>query len=75
MNLCNLPGYIPVFAIPFGKSIDCDKETVDLCEEFGLQIAYSDNGYNINSGSGAIMRIPADGKDLNSLIMNILPNK
>lgn len=69
--LSRFPSYIPVFAIPFGKAIDVDADTVDVSADLGLKILYSENGYNIRAQNSGIRRIPADGKDLQKVIENI----
>ncbi len=70
--LSELPGFIPVFALPFGKMIDYDHETRKICDSMGLHVALSENGYNVGGGS-EILRIPADGRNFKMIFDQLQP--
>jgi peptidoglycan/xylan/chitin deacetylase (PgdA/CDA1 family) len=70
--LSKLNTYRPIFAIPFGKAHDWSKDTIDICKEIGLEIVFSDGGFNKRNSYG-IKRIPADGLDLSKSIKGLKP--
>lgn len=69
-NLCELkehPRFTPIFAPPFGTSIDINGDTLDLCRRHGLLPAFHNGGYNVGQVD-FIRRIPADGRCVSSII-------
>jgi peptidoglycan/xylan/chitin deacetylase (PgdA/CDA1 family) len=58
--LSGFPSYKPIFAVPFGKPIDWNEDTLRLSKELNLEIAFSNGGYNTDQSIG-IARIPVDG--------------
>jgi peptidoglycan/xylan/chitin deacetylase (PgdA/CDA1 family) len=65
--LSSLPSYKPVFALPFGKPIDWNGDTLNLCKQLNLEIAFSNGGYNTIKSAG-IERIPVDGLRISDTI-------
>jgi peptidoglycan/xylan/chitin deacetylase (PgdA/CDA1 family) len=62
--------YKPIFAIPFGKPIDWNSDTLDLCKELKLEVAFSNGGINTTKSFG-IERLPVDGFDLKNVVSSI----
>jgi peptidoglycan/xylan/chitin deacetylase (PgdA/CDA1 family) len=60
----------PIFAIPFGKPIDWNEETLKIAQELNLNIVLSNGGINRNFDQ-LINRIPADGKELSGIFDNL----
>jgi peptidoglycan/xylan/chitin deacetylase (PgdA/CDA1 family) len=59
-QLYDLPGYFPIFGIPFGRPHDWDSTVIKLCEEKGLAIAFANGGVNFPKAQFC-ERMPADG--------------
>ncbi len=57
--LQDLPGYIPVFAAPFGRGGDWSYETLRIAWELGLEVVLADGGVNYRR-LPALQRIPSD---------------
>jgi peptidoglycan/xylan/chitin deacetylase (PgdA/CDA1 family) len=57
--LGTLATYRPVFALPYGRPFDWDRETVRLCLQMGLEVCLADGGVS-RSGDLMVRRIPAD---------------
>lgn len=68
----SFPTYKPIFALPFGKSHDWNNDTIDICKDLGLEIAFSNGGFNTKRNFG-IERIPADGLRIESAIRKLEP--
>ena len=58
-----LKGYVPVFAIPFGRYFDWNGDTISVCNELELDFLFSDGGVNYGDGVG-LRRIPADNRNI-----------
>jgi peptidoglycan/xylan/chitin deacetylase (PgdA/CDA1 family) len=58
-TLSDLPHYIPVFAIPFGRPQDWSYDTLRIAWELGLEVVLADGGVN-HRKQAVIQRIPAD---------------
>lgn len=58
-----LSGYIPVFAIPFGRPLDWNGLTIDVCNELKLAYLFANGGYNFGDGVG-LKRIPVDNRNI-----------
>jgi peptidoglycan/xylan/chitin deacetylase (PgdA/CDA1 family) len=54
-------GYRPIFAIPFGRSLDYTAQSVSIAHEKGLEVVLSNGGINLAAGS-VYHRIPSDDK-------------
>jgi len=65
-SLSDLPQYIPVFAVPFGRPQDWDYDTLSVAWEKGLEIVLADGGVN-HRKQGVINRIPADRSNIRRL--------
>jgi peptidoglycan/xylan/chitin deacetylase (PgdA/CDA1 family) len=72
--LSKIPAYKPIFAVPFGKEHDWNNDTVQLCKEFNLEIAFSNGGFNTAKSFG-IQRIPADGLKIPDVISKLSSSK
>lgn len=57
--LGTLATYRPVFALPYGRPFDWDKETFGLCLGMGLEVCLADGGV-ARPGDLLLRRIPAD---------------
>ncbi|GAB4311631.1 MAG: hypothetical protein Kow00127_01660 [Bacteroidales bacterium] len=68
IELAELPGFVPLFALPFGKPSDCNPETIEIVREHKLEFIYSYGGYNAWYHQAAINRIPADGRDIRQIM-------
>jgi peptidoglycan/xylan/chitin deacetylase (PgdA/CDA1 family) len=62
-HLEDLPGYYPMFGIPFGRPHDWNDAVIRICEEMHLDIAFADGGINL-AGGRYCERIPADGRNV-----------
>lgn len=63
--LSSLKAYRPFFAIPFGRPYDWNRETINIAKHLGLIPLFANGGYNSFESwrnTGAINRIPADGR-------------
>lgn len=58
-QLRDLPGYCPIFGIPFGRPQDWDGTVLRLCAERGLDVAFANGGIN-RPGTVFCERMPAD---------------
>lgn len=58
-----LPGYIPIFAIPFGRPKDWSGDTIQVCNDLGLRYLFANGGFN-NGDAPGLKRIPADNRNL-----------
>ncbi|HEV2208398.1 MAG TPA: polysaccharide deacetylase family protein [Verrucomicrobiae bacterium] len=58
--LGTLATYRPIFALPYGRPFDWDRQTVRLCLEMGLDVCMADGGV-ARSGDLVVRRIPAEG--------------
>ena len=65
--LSQLKNYRPIFAIPFGRPGDWNKETIKIALELGLDIVFADEGVNYHRDVGC-KRIPADSRLLKALM-------
>jgi len=70
--ISGLNNYIPVFAIPFGKKLDWDKNTLKACRELNLTPLYANGGYN-TCANPIGHRIPADARDVKTIIKHLSP--
>ena len=64
--------YTPIFAIPFGKPHDWNNDTLEVCKDLGLEVAFANGGYNVKSTFG-ILRIPVDGLDISRVLSSLHP--
>jgi peptidoglycan/xylan/chitin deacetylase (PgdA/CDA1 family) len=60
--LRELRGFVPLFAVPFGRPHDWDDTAATLAAERGLHLVLADGGFTRN-GDRHCSRIPADGAD------------
>lgn len=68
-TLSKLPTYIPIFAIPYGKSYDWNLQTENICKKYNLKIMSAYGGQNININKTKVFsRIPADSENIKELI-------
>ena len=58
-KLSGLNAYRPIFAIPFGRNSDWNKDTVQICLERNIELLFADGGINKGGGVG-LKRVPAD---------------
>jgi len=65
--LSHLKNYKPIFAVPFGRSGDWNKETIKIALDLGLDIVFADEGVNYHRDVGC-KRIPADFRKLKDLM-------
>lgn len=70
--LSKFKSYIPIFAIPFGKPNDWNSNTLEVCKELRLEVAFANGGYNIKNNFG-LLRIPADGINISQKIADLSP--
>ena len=61
--VAQLKGYVPVFAIPFGRPWDWNGVTIDVCNDLGLSFMFANGGVNTGDEVG-LRRIPADDRNL-----------
>lgn len=61
--LKNIPNYIPVFAIPFGRTEDWDYKTTRASHQLNLDILMANGGINIGNDIG-FKRVPADNRNI-----------
>lgn len=59
-ELSVLPGYCPIFGIPFGRPHDWDNTVIEICREMHLDIALANGGINWPADDYC-QRMPADG--------------
>lgn len=59
-QLSDLPGFCPLFAVPFGRPHDWDDTVVGICRELGLELMLCDGGIN-RPRTDRWNRITADG--------------
>lgn len=62
-DLVQLPQYINVFAIPFGRDYDWNSDTIDVCNTLGIDYLFANGGCNIGDSVG-LRRIPADNRNI-----------
>ncbi|MCB2220088.1 MAG: polysaccharide deacetylase family protein [Bacteroidetes bacterium] len=60
----------PIFAIPFGKPMDWNEETIKIARKLKLDIVLSNGGINRNFDQ-VIKRIPADGIEVPRIFDNL----
>lgn len=70
--LSDFSNYIPVFAIPFGKPMDWNQDTLSACKELQLTPLFANGGYSTNTHPIG-NRIPADSRDVAELIKGLSP--
>lgn len=59
--VAQLKGYVPVFAVPFGRPWDWNGVTIDVCHDLGLSFMFANGGVNTGDEVG-LKRIPADDR-------------
>lgn len=59
----HLKGYIPVFAMPFGRPLDWNGTTINVCNDLELDFLFANGGVNSGDEVG-LKRIPADNRNL-----------
>ncbi len=64
--------YIPFFAIPFGKPLDWNKETLEVCKDLNIIPLLANSGYNI-AYHLPLLRFSVDGIELKDLLGNLSP--
>jgi peptidoglycan/xylan/chitin deacetylase (PgdA/CDA1 family) len=64
-KLSSHPLYVPIIALPFGKSHDWDEKIISVCIDRGLKIMLHDGGINYKKKI-LYDRIPCDGRDINT---------
>jgi len=69
--LSSFKAYKPIFAIPYGKPLDWDDNTIRTAIQFNLDFVFHDSGINFKKEVG-FKRIPADGKNIHQLLYNSL---
>jgi peptidoglycan/xylan/chitin deacetylase (PgdA/CDA1 family) len=62
-KLKGLSNYTNTFAIPFGRINDWNHNTIEVCNEMGLDILFANGGYNIGDEVG-FKRVPADNRNI-----------
>lgn len=65
--------YTPIFAIPYGKPHDWNTDTIDICKEMGLEVAFANGGFNVKNNQG-ILRMPADGLIISKALSSLHPS-
>lgn len=66
--LSKFNNYLPIFAIPFGKSKDWNQDTLQICKNLGLEVMAAQGGYNPKNYNDIYKRIPADGLELSKIL-------
>jgi len=61
--VAQLKGYVPMFAIPFGRPWDWNGITINACNDLGISFLFANGGVNTGDEIG-LKRIPADNRHL-----------
>lgn len=61
--LSQFPGYVPIFALPFGRRHDWSDETLDIAQDLGLDVVLADGGINLGM-TGPWLRVPSDNSPM-----------
>jgi peptidoglycan/xylan/chitin deacetylase (PgdA/CDA1 family) len=64
--LSKYKAYRPIFAVPFGRPHDWNRDTIKVCLENNIHIVFANGGINTVRDIG-YKRIPADGRNIKKL--------
>lgn len=71
-KLSAYPNFIPIFAIPFGKLMDWNEDTLKICRDLNVRPLFANGGYSTPTYPIG-HRIPADSRNVRELIGNLSP--
>lgn len=66
-ELSSLPGYCPVFGVPFGRPHDWNDTVIRICNDMRLDVAFANGGIN-RPGDTYCQRMPADGSRVSAVL-------
>lgn len=65
--------FIPFVALPHGKPLDWDTDSIEEIKRSGLIPLLANGGYNVNFKKGILLRFSVDNVDLRQLLQNLSP--
>jgi peptidoglycan/xylan/chitin deacetylase (PgdA/CDA1 family) len=71
--LARFRAFRPIFAVPFGRTGDWNKETIRISQDLGLEIVLADGGMNI-APAEYYRRNPSDGRAIGQVLAAAMAN-